>query len=86
MKKKLKRLSVWTFALALVTFAVDYICFHFLTDQGFSVVWQPEAEKPMVTVLLGILGVLFLFASVMCLLTEKILFTEKEDDNAGNTH
>ena len=86
MKKKLTVLSRWCFALAVVAFAVDYVCFHFLTNSGFTAVWQPEAGKPFVTEMVGILGVLFLFASIMCLLTGRILFAEKEDDNAGNSH
>ena len=79
MKKKLEKLSLWSLALAIVTFGIDYICFHFLTDAGFTTVWQPEAGKPFVTELVGILGVLFLFAAIMSLLVSKIAFSEKED-------
>ena len=62
MKEKLKKLSCGCFLLAAVTFAIDYICFHFLTDSGFTTVWQLEAGKPFATELVGQLGVLFLFA------------------------
>ena len=78
MKKKLKKLSGWCFALAVVTFGINYVCFHFLTDSGFTTVWQPEAGKPFVTGMVGQLGVLFLFAAIMSLLIGKILFGEKE--------
>lgn len=79
MRKKLNKLSAWSFGLALVTFAFNYVCFHFLTDSGFTTVWQPEAGKPFVTDMIGQLGVLFLFAAIMSLLMGKILFGEKEN-------
>lgn len=78
MRKKLNKLSGWSFVLAVVTFAINYVCFHFLTDAGFTTVWQPEAGKPFVTDLVGQLGVLFLFAGIMCLLIGKIFYPEKE--------
>ena len=86
MGKRIKKLSAWCFVLAVVTFAVDYVCFHFLTESGFAAVWRPEAGKPFVTEMVGILGVLFLFAAIMSLLINKIVFTEKEESHAGNSH
>ncbi len=79
MRKKLNKLSAWSFCLALITFALNYVCFHFLTDAGFTTVWQPEAGKPFVTDLVGQLGVLFLFAAIMSLLIGRILFGEREN-------
>jgi hypothetical protein len=78
MKQKMQKLSAWCFGLSLVTFALNYVCFHFLTDAGFTAVWQPEAGKPFVTALVGQLGVLLLFGAIMSLLAAKILFGEKE--------
>lgn len=79
MKEKLKKLSCGCFLLAAVTFAIDYICFHFLTDSGFTTVWQLEAGKPFATELVGQLGVLFLFAGIFSLLAAKTVFSEKEE-------
>lgn len=79
MKEKLKKLSCGCFLLAAVIFAIDYICFHFLTDSGFTTVWQPEAGKPFATELVGQLGVLFLFAGIFSLLAAKTVFSEKEE-------
>ena len=39
--------------------------------------FQQEAGKPFVTLLLGILGVLFLFGSIMSLLIAHIIFKEE---------
>lgn len=78
MKQKLEKLSRWCFLLAVAIFGIDYLCFHFLTDSGFTAVWHPEAGKPFVTEMIGILGVLFLFGSIFALLLAKIVFTEKE--------
>lgn len=74
MKKKLLNLSAWSFVLALVFLAVAYFCFHYLTDAGFTTVWHPEAGKPFVTELVGDLGVLFLFSSIMSQLAARIFW------------
>ena len=76
MKNKLKKLAKITFFLSLADFALSYVCFHFLTDTGFTTVWQPEAGKPYVTLMIMILGVLFLFASILSLLIAKIVCDE----------
>ena len=77
MKQKMKKLSAWCFGLSLVTFALNYVCFHFLTDAGFTTVWQPEPGKPWVTLLVAVLGVLFLFGSIMSLLIGSIFFGDE---------
>ena len=76
MKMKLKKFAKVTFLLSLADFALSYVCFHFLTDAGFTTVWQPEAGKPYVTLMIMILGVLFLFSSIVSLLMAKIFFEE----------
>ncbi len=76
MKTKLKKLAKITFFLSLADFALSYVCFHFLTDSGFTTVWQPEAGKPYVTLMIMILGVLFLFTSILSLLSAKIFCEE----------
>ena len=77
MRKKCNILAAWAFVLALADFALSYVCFHYLTDSGFTTIWQPEAGKPFVTDLLGNLGVLLLFAAIMSLLVGKIFFRDK---------
>jgi hypothetical protein len=61
-------------------FAINYFIFHFVTDEGISTVWQPEAGKPFVTDLVGSFGVLFLFASVMSLLIALIFFSKPKEE------
>ena len=69
MKKKCKSLSARCFLLSLLSFAVDYVLFHYVTADGtFTTVFQQQAGKPYVTLYVGILGVLFLFASLLSLL------------------
>ena len=78
MKKKLLRLSFWTFILALAIFVWTFFLFHYVTPEGtFSSVWQAEAQKPLVTLLFGIWGVMFLFSSVMSLLVAGIFYPGK---------
>lgn len=78
MNRKLKKLAVWCFLLALVIFAVTYVMFHYMTPEGtLTMVRQEGAGKPFVTLLFGIWGVLFLFGSVMSLLAARIVFPER---------
>ncbi len=76
-RKKFLKLSLITFLIGLFVLAVAYFFFHFVTDEGITLTWHPEAGKPFVTELIGNFAVLFLFASVMSLLIA-FLFCEKE--------
>ncbi len=79
MRKKLKTLSFWSFLLAILIFAFDYVLFHYMTPSGaFTTVFQEEAGKPLVTLLFGIWGVLFLFSGVMSLLIAHIFYPAGE--------
>ena len=80
MRDKLLKLSLWQVIIAAFVFAVNYFFFHFVTDNGISLTWQPEAGKPFVADLIGQLGVLFLFGAVFCLLCALIL-CDKNDRN-----
>ena len=78
MRKKCNILSLCSFAAALVIFLIAYLLFHFLSpDGGFTTVCQETAAKPVVTMLVGILGVLFAFTGFLSLLVGKIFFSEK---------
>ena len=75
MKKKLSLLALVCFVLSLVIFVwTFYIYHHLTTDFVFSAQWQPEPGKPFITLLFGIWGVTFLFASVMSLLVSWIFY------------
>ena len=73
MKNKLLKLSMWQGIIAAGVFVINYFFSHFVTDEGISLVWQPEAGKPFVADLIGQLGVLFLFGSIVSLLCAYIL-------------
>ena len=77
MRKKLFKLSWITLVIGLGLLAITYFFFHFVTDEGITLVWHPEAGKPFVTDMLGMLSVLFLFGSAMSALIA-LIFTEKE--------
>ena len=76
-RKKFLKLSLITFLIGVFVLAVAYFFFHFVTDEGITLTWHPEAGKPFVTELIGNFAVLFLFASVMSLLIA-FLFCEKQ--------
>ena len=72
MKEKFKKLSRWSFALAVVLFILSFVLFHYLTDNGFTTVWQPEAGRPFVTEVAADLSVLFFFIGILCRMIAKI--------------
>lgn len=77
MKKKFVTLGWVCIGLALVLFALSFGLFHFLTDSGFTTVFQTEAGKPFVTEMVADLGVLFCFSGCMSLLISRIFYYEK---------
>ena len=74
MRDRLLKLSLWQAIIGAVVFVINYFFYHFVTDEGITLVWQAEAGKPFVADLIGNLGVLFVFGSVVSLLCAFILF------------
>ena len=83
MRNKLLKLSAVQGGIAVFIFVVNYFFYHFVTDDGITTVWQPEAGKPFVADLIGNLGVLFIFGSILSLLCAFILF-DKNKENEEN--
>lgn len=77
-RKKLLKLSWITLVIGLALLVITYFFFHFVTDEGITLEWHPEAGKPFVTDLLGTFSVLFLFSSAMSALIA-LIFTEKSE-------
>ena len=73
-KKNFLKLSLALLISALVIFVINYFFFHFVTDDGISLTWQPEAGKPFVADMIGNLGTLTLFGSGLSLLVALIFF------------
>ena len=84
MKQRLLKLSMWQGIIAAGIFVINYFFYHFVTDYGITLVWQPEPGKPFVADLIGQLGVLFLFGSVICLLSAHILFDKNNENEENN--
>jgi len=80
-KKNFLKLSLYSFISSVTIFILNYFFFHFVTDQGISSIWQPEPGKPFVTDLIGILAVLFLFTSIICLFISIIFFPKENKNN-----
>ena len=80
MRNKFLKLSMWQGIIAAFVFVVNYFFYHFVTDEGITLVWQPEAGKPFVADLIGNLGVLFIFGSIVCLLCAFVLFDKNESE------
>jgi multisubunit Na+/H+ antiporter MnhB subunit len=77
MNQKFKKLSNVSFVLAVVLFALSFVLFHFLTDSGFTTVFQQEAGKPFVTEMVADLSVLFFFSGIVCRMIAGIFFPQK---------
>ena len=77
-RKTLYKFSLINLAIGLFVLAVAYFFFHFVTDEGITLVWHAEAGKPFVTLLIGIFGVLFIFASAVSALSALILLPKTE--------
>ena len=78
-KKSLLKFSLILLIVGLCVLAINYFFFHFVTDDGITLVWHPEAGKPFVTDMIGQLGTLFLFSSAMSALCAYVFFDEKKD-------
>ena len=77
-KNKFLKLSLYSFVSGIVVFIINYFFYHFVTDEGITTVWQPEPGKPFVSNMIGILAVLFIFASIICLFISFIFFDKNE--------
>ena len=77
-RKNLLKVSLYSLIISVVIFVINYFFFHFVTDDGITKTWHPEAGKPFVADLIGQLGVLMLFFSVATLMIGLICY-KKED-------
>ena len=77
-KEKLRRFALIELIISVFSFIVNYFFFHFVTDGGISLVWQPEAGKPFVADLIGVFATLFLFAAVT-LFVASFIFDDKNN-------
>ena len=78
MREKLLKLSGVQAIIAVAVFIINYFFYHFVNDYGITLVWQPEPGKPFVADLIGQLGVLFIFGSVVSLLVALIVYDKKD--------
>jgi len=78
MKRKCRKLSLALLVSAVITFIITYFFYHYLTPDGFILVWQPEPGKPYVTFLFALLGVLLLLSSIETFFVSNIFFGKDE--------
>ncbi|MBE6531992.1 MAG: hypothetical protein E7676_00595 [Ruminococcaceae bacterium] len=82
-REKLLKFSMWQAIIGALVFVINYFFFHFVTDDGITLVWHPEAGKPFVADLIGVFGTLFLFGAAVTLLASFIFFDKnnKSEEN-----
>ncbi|MBO5772217.1 MAG: hypothetical protein J6R37_00235 [Clostridia bacterium] len=77
MKQNLIKFSIISLIVGVVIIALAYFICHFVTDQGITLVWRLETEKPILTLVVASLGVLFVWGGVSGLIASKVFFNEK---------
>ncbi len=77
-KKSLRKFSLICAIIGVLVLIIAYFFFHFVTDNGITLTWHPEAGKPFVTDLIGNFGILFIWSSVISFIASIIFFKDKE--------
>ena len=77
-RKNLLKTALIFLIAGLIVLAIAYFFFHFVTDDGITLVWHPEAGKPFVTDMIGQLGTLFLFSSAMSAISALVFFDDEK--------
>ena len=77
MKKKFLKLSLITLIVGILFLVISFFTFHFVTDQGITLVWHEEAGKPFVTELIGDFAILNIATSFITLLIALVFFNEE---------
>ena len=79
-KKKFLKLALWMFITFAVIMVISYFFYHFVTDTGISLTWQPEPGKPFVSNMIANLGVMFLFGSGVSVFLALLCDEEKTEN------
>ena len=82
-RKKFFKLALWMFIAFAVVMVISYFFYHFVTDTGISLTWQPEPGKPFVSNMIANFGVLFLFGSVTSVFLA--LLCDKDEEKKDET-
>lgn len=77
-KQKLLKISLISLICGIVTCAISYFFYHFVTDSGIGFVWNPEPGKPFVSEMLGDLTVLFIFGAAFSLILALVLYGDEK--------
>ncbi len=73
-RRSLFTFALITLAIGVVLLGITYYFFHFVTDDGPTLVFHEEAGKPFVTMLIGVFAVHFVAASALSALIALIFF------------
>ena len=80
-RKKIFKFSLINLAIGIAVLAISFFFFHFVTDTGITTVFQKEAGKPFVTMLIGVFGVLFVFASAISAIYALVFIDEAHENH-----
>ena len=78
-RKNLIKLSIISFAISAFVLVFDYFFYHYFTSEGFTNIFHKEPMKPFVSDLIGQLGVLFFFFSIVSLLIAFVCCKKQEN-------
>ncbi len=84
LRSKVFKLSLILAIIGVVFLVLSYFCFHYVTDEGITTVWHPEAGKPFVTLYIGVFGVFMLAEASILALSGLVLFNKEEKANEAD--
>jgi hypothetical protein len=80
-RSRLLKFSLCQAIIAAAVFVINYFFYHFVTDDGITLIWQAEPGKPFVANLIGFLGVLFIFGAAVSLIAAFIFFDKNKSED-----
>ena len=84
MRKKIFKLSLILALIGVIFLVLSYFCFHYVTDEGITTVWHPEAGKPFVTLYIGVFGVIMVAAGAISSLYALVLLDKEENTDEAH--
>ena len=79
MRSKLYKLSIVSFVIAFCIFLLSFYIYYFVRSEfSFTFIYKATPDKPYIVLLFGILGVLFLFSSIMSLAVKNIFLVRNK--------
>lgn len=78
-RTNLLKVSIISFISSALVLTFNYFFFHYFTSEGFTSVFYKEVQKPFVADLIGQLGILLLFFSIVTLIIALVCYKKQNN-------